>query len=229
MNKLLIEKDSIIDIKDKEYDIEIINNCHLKLNVLNSSEIKILIKSNVKIEIVLEENINLLINQLGINSSIDYIITLKEKSKINVIDSIISSVDSINNIKIIHKGNNSETKFYTNGINISNNKMYYYLDGIINKDIKGVFLVENSKIINYQNGDSKIIPNLIVDTKEVNANHSAFIGTLNKDDISYLMSRGISKKDANNLLLKSILLSKMSLNTDIFIKEILNILKGEIK
>ena len=82
------------------------------------------------------------------------------------------------------------------------------------------YLEETSKIINLSDGDSKIIPNLIIDTKEVIANHSAFIGTFNNNDLNYLMSRGITKDIAYKLLIKSILLSNMKLDTNIFIKEI---------
>ena len=229
MNKIQIEKDTILELNNQENEINITKNCNIKFKVFGVCKIKLLIKANVKIEIQLEKKANLLVNQLGINSSIDYLVNLDCESKLFVVDSILSEKDCINHIKLIHNGNNCETKFYTNGINYGNNKMYFNLDGVIPKDLQGTFLEENSKIINCLDGDSKIIPNLIIDTKEVIANHSAFIGTLNKDDIAYLMSRGITKQNAKKLLMKSILLSKMSLNIEDFIEEIvlyLNINKG---
>ena len=58
------------------------------------------------------------------------------------------------------------------------------------------------------------------DTKEVVANHSAFIGTFNNNDLYYLMSRGIDKKNAYKLLIKSVLLSNMKLDTNTFLNSI---------
>ena len=123
----------------------------------------------------------------------------------------------------IIKNNNST--IYTNGINLENNKLYFNLNGIVTKDSINSVLTENSTIINMDDGDSKIIPNLIIDTKEVSANHSAFIGTFSDEELYYLMSRGINKEMAENLLLKSILLKGMNLDKDIFIKEIGEYLK----
>ena len=51
-----------------------------------------------------------------------------------------------------------------------------------------------------------IKPNLFIDENDVVANHSALIGTFKDDEIFYLMSRGLDKKDAENLLTKGFLL-----------------------
>ena len=77
--------------------------------------------------------------------------------------------------------------------------------------------IESSKIINLDNkSDSKIIPNLIIDNKDVVANHSAFIGEFSLNEINYLRSRGISLEDAYRLLLKANLLNGMELEIDMY-------------
>ena len=221
MNKLNIDTKEFYKDIDNDYEIEINKDLDINLKIIKDSNILILVKnSNVKIKIELLDNIKLVINQLGIDSSVDYDIIVNNNSNLMIVDSILTKVDSINNINIIHKGNNSLTNFYTNGINLDKNKLYFNLNGVIEKNSLNSELNENSKIINIKDGDSLIIPNLIVDTKEVIANHSAFIGTFSIDDLYYLMSRGISKKNSKNLLIKSILLSKMNLEKDNFIKEI---------
>ena len=178
MNKIIIEKDIDLILYKDEYEIEIINNSNINLSI-NNKEVKIIMlikNSNININLIVNDNNKLIINSLGINSCINYNVNIKNNCNLLIVDSILSKIDSINKIKLNHEGNNSITKFYTNGINLDNNKMYFYLDGIISKDCLNVYLEENSKIINNKDGDSKIIPNLIVDTKEVIANHSAFIG-----------------------------------------------------
>ena len=56
-----------------------------------------------------------------------------------------------------------------------------------------------------------INPNLLIDENDVSASHSALIGKFNDEEIFYLRSRGISEKNAVNLLVKGLLLSKLSL------------------
>ena len=63
-----------------------------------------------------------------------------------------------------------------------------------------------------------IKPNLFIDENDVIASHSALIGTFSKDEIFYLMSRGIDKKEAQKLLARGLLLKgidyyKEKLNT----------------
>ena len=229
MNKIQIDKDKIINLENDEYQLIINNDCNIEfiVNKNINSKVSILVKSsNINIKILLESNSSLIINQLGCDSSINYDVNINNNSNLYVVDSIISKVDSINNINLSHKGNNSEIKFYTNGINLDNKKMYYNVNGIISKDISDVYLEENSKIINIKDGDSKIIPNLIVDSKDISANHSAYIGTLDNETLNYLMSRGIEKDKAKDLIIKSILLSKRNLNIDEFIKEICLYIEG---
>lgn len=44
-------------------------------------------------------------------------------------------------------------------------------------------------------------PMLLIDEDEVKAGHAASVGQVNKDQIYYLMSRGISREDATNLII----------------------------
>ena len=44
------------------------------------------------------------------------------------------------------------------------------------------------------------MPNLYIDEYDVVANHSASIGSISKDDLFYLMSRGLTKEEATSLV-----------------------------
>lgn len=215
MNKIIIDT-RVFDLTIKEdcvYEIDNLNNnSDISINILENvkATINLLIKtSQVNITIKLHENSNLVVNQLGINSSININSYLSSLSNLRYVDSILSSVDSINNIEIVQRGESSKCVFFANGINLSNNKFFFTINGIIEKNSLNVYLEENSKIINIMNGNSKIIPNLLVDNKDVVANHSAFIGTFNNEDIWYLNSRGIETIEAWYLLLKATLFGNM--------------------
>ena len=214
MNKIFIDtKNYNLNIQnDLVYEIHIQNDTDITISVLEnvSSKINLFIKnSHVKITINNLENSDLIVNQLAINSSISLNINLNLCSKIRYNNSILTNVDSINEITINHLESNSSSMVIANGINLSDNKFFFLIDGIVNKDSLNVVLDEKSKIINIGDGNSKIIPNLIVNNQEVMANHSAFIGKFNEEEINYLKSRGISDETAKKLLLTSLLLGNM--------------------
>ena len=219
MNKIVIdtkEFNLIID-KNENYSLEIINTQVLNIKVLTNitSKVTVLIpETNININLELEDNSNLLINQLSIDNNLNLDINLLENSNLQYIISFLSSNDSLNNITINHKESNSHSKVVTNAVNLSNHKLYLSMNGIIPKTSLNCFLEENSKIINLNNGDSKIIPNLIIDNKEVVANHSAFIGKFKEDEVNYLKSRGLNQETINDLLLKATLLNGMKLEYD---------------
>ena len=73
---------------------------------------------------------------------------------------------------------------------------------------------------------ANIKPNLIIDNNEIEANHSAYIGTFKEDEMFYLMSRGINKKNCYKLLLKAFLLNNMQIESEKFVN-IIDTLGGE--
>ena len=223
MNKIIIDTNEYnLDLIQDSY-LDIRCNSIINLKVIKDNKINLMILNkfnNITINLEMFDNTSLEINSLGINATINYNLKQHNNSSLFVVSSILTKVDSINIINIRHVGNNNTTKFYTHGVNLENNKLYFNLNGVVNKNLIGCYLDEISKIINLMDGESKIIPNLIIDTKEVIANHSAFIGTFKIDDLYYLMSRGINRNYAYKLLIKSTLLANMNLDTNTFLKEI---------
>ena len=231
MNKIIVDTETFelnfdetsdeyifLDVKCSIINIKVNNNKFNKLVVFVKN-------NNLKINLEMKDNSHLEINNLGIDSSTNYDILIHNECHLILVDSILSKKDSINNLNINNIGKNNYSKIYTNGINLENNKLYFQINGIVSKNSTNSILSENSKIINLKDGDSKIIPNLIIDTKEVKADHSAFIGTFTKDELFYLMSRGIKEEFAKNLLIKSVLLKGMELDKEKFIREIGEYLK----
>ena len=76
-------------------------------------------------------------------------------------------------------------------------------------------------VINNSNVTSDLKQDIFIDENDVIANHSALIGTFSTDEIFYLMSRGISKKESENLLTKGFLLKGITYYKDT-LKEIIN-------
>ncbi len=212
MNKIYIDTSNYkLEIKDdSSYFLESkLNNLNLYIEVYKNINSKVFLltrNSKVNIEVKLRDNSNIIINSLGIDASISSMITLGEDSNLRFLESIISKVDTVNKIKITHIGKNSHSTYINNGVNLGENKFYFEVDGMITKNSRGSFLEEDSIIINRKDGDSKIIPNLIVDNEDVTANHAAFIGNFKDSDIWYLESRGINQEEIEKLLLQATLL-----------------------
>ena len=223
MNKIIVDTDEKTQEINEDLHLEIVKSGTINLKIVSSNNIKLLIRvldSHTKINLELFDDSNIVINSLGINSSISYDINIKDNTNLLIVDSIISNTDSINNIDIHDEGSDNNIEIYTNGINLENKKLYFNLNGIVSASSTNTNLSENSKVINVSDGDSKIIPNLIIDTKEVIASHSAYIGAFSNEDLYYLESRGISLKYAKKLLIKSILLSKMTIEKEMITREV---------
>ena len=102
MNKIFIDKEEFeLKVSSNSYYIEVKTNTNLNLEILENinASIDIFIKnSNSSLNIKQKNNSNLKINILGIDSSVD--INLITSAKIEIIDSILVSNDSVNKIKI---------------------------------------------------------------------------------------------------------------------------------
>lgn len=63
---------------------------------------------------------------------------------------------------------------------------------VAHQSTKGLTLTKKTKI--------KALPNLYIDEYDVIANHACSIGSINKDDLFYLMSRGMNQEEASKII-----------------------------
>ena len=165
------------------------------------------------------------------NSSFNKDITIKDNSSLTI--DYFKNINEDNNEINIYIGNNSSLVFNHSYINNSNYNLKINInytgekssvlvnirgvnDGGISKvDIDGALLNNNInnildekiKIINTNNGKVICKPNMYIKTSEIIANHENAIGNINKDEVFYLMSKGISKDNAEKLIINGYLLS----------------------
>lgn len=165
------------------------------------------------------------------NSSFNKDITIKDNSSLTI--DYFKNINEDNNEINIYIGNNSSLVFNHSYINNNNYNLKINInyigekssvlvnirgvnDGGISKvDIDGTLLNNNIsnildekiKIINTNNGKVICKPNMYIKTSEIIANHENAIGNINKDEIFYLMSKGISRENAEKLIINGYLLS----------------------
>lgn len=190
MNKIVLDKEKNINLnvsEDTTCTIPKENNIN-DLNINISDGVKLIINQYSE---VIENNLFIRINQSN-NSDFIYNHSFISKKEYNL------------NINVNMIGNNSKNVINVHGIS-DEGKSKVVVDGSVIKDTRDNELYENIKLLNINNGTSNIYPNMYIDTKNVIANHSASISTVNEDYIFYLMSKGIDRKNAIKLILDGFL------------------------
>ena len=125
------------------------------------------------------------------------------------------------NFLVYHNAKNTVSNILNNGVNILDGKLEFNVSGFVLNGMTVCNIDQKARIINMTENSCIIKPNLFIDEEDVIANHSALIGTFSFEEVFYLMSRGISKKETLNLLTKGFLLKGITYYKEI-LKEIIN-------
>lgn len=182
----------------------------------------IIVDNNINKEICLfnekYENINIIIKD---NASlfIDYFNDIEKlKTKINIEignkSSITFNHSYLNknsyelNIDVNYKSELSSAVINIKGINDNGLSSINAIGKVESNNINNV-LDEKIKLININNGKSICKPIMLINTSKVIANHENAIGSINEEELFYLMSKGLTKENAIKLLCKGYLLSNM--------------------
>ncbi len=154
-----------------------------------------------------------IIYHFSINGSSNVEINLnKEDINLYYYYNNINYDDNKLNIKVNHNKDNTHSELYNHGVNVKDNYLTYNVEGSVLRDSNKCICNQDNQIINIRNGKSTIKPNLLIDNYDVDSNHAAYIGKFKDEYLFYLMSRGISKKNAYLLLLKGFLINSDSID-----------------
>lgn len=219
MNKILVDKENNIEIKDNAVELNI-----------QVPELTIKIKGKVLIQEICKkdnENLNLTID-IEPNSSLIYnrfILHKKADNKINIIQNNNSSVsfnysyiayDKVNlNINSELKGNNNETEIKVSSVTEEQGNTVVSSTADILPNIKDNNLIESIRILLLNNEESICIPNLLVSSNEVEVNHAATISCIDPNYLFYLNSKGLSTEASTKLIKNGFLLSNLDINNQI--------------
>ena len=212
INNLVIEEDTelVFNFKDTSRDIYIVVEDNICLNIVDIS-----FNTSNKINITLKNDSRVIYNKFSINSG-DYIYTLLDGEYSNVVinNSVVNNDDTKMKFVIEHNNTNTSSNLSNHGVNNSSGTLYFNVDSKINRSASLACADQENKIINLVTGDSKILPNLLVDNYDVSASHSAYISDFDKESMFYLKSRGISEKDARRLLLEGFLIGNLNVDDE---------------
>ena len=213
--KLKVKEDT-----DLELDINVSesNKLDIYINVLKGVKLKIneyLSGNDLKIQYkyYLEENSNVDIKKINnINSVKEYdIFNLNgENAKVKRVLKTISSDKQKYDMLVYHNTKETSSDLINHGVNIKSGDLIFNVSSFVPKDISNCFVNQSNRIINLTQGNCVINPNMYIDCFDVNANHSAFIGSFSEEELFYLQSRGIDKETATKLLIRGFLTSDLN-------------------
>lgn len=211
--------DEIVIKKDLDLELDLSKYLNLTFNLTISKKVKsniyIITKQNaiLDININVEEdasvkcffaffnrktNIDIRTNLLGKNSNSNINIISLSNNNISTFNTTINhlndNTNSIINNSLILNNNSSSISIIKS--NIKNKS----IDSNSSQTIDALLLDDKSKI--------EMTPSLFINENEVFANHSSNISRINKDDLYYILSKGISKKDAEKMYILSFLMKQ---------------------
>ena len=223
IEEVVVEEDTILVIELEEVER------NLTINVMPNTCLRVFDcgdRTKNTITYNIDSNCNVVINKLSKDSNDKVTINVNDRDSIvDIHNSIINYGSNTYKVTVNHKEESSTSKIVNHAINVNDNEFKFIIDGVIDKKAINTKLRQDNKIINLNEGKSYILPDLIVDNSEIEAEHSAYIGTFDEDKIFYLESRGIRREDAEKLLIKAFLLNDMELEEkerDIFVAKIEN-------
>lgn len=205
-NKIYINKDITIIYLD--------SNCSFEFYISNNINMFEYYKNSYSNNIYnIGINSSLIFNRFSYDCSIDTLINIDYPySKLKYKYSCININDNKYSIYVKHNSSNTYSKVVNHGLNLTSKKLDFLVNGIILKESSNVSCNQDSKIILKDDNNSSIKPNLLVDNYDVEANHSCYIGHFRNEEIFYLQTRGLTKKESENILAKAFLLGDMDIN-----------------
>lgn len=241
MNNILVINNNINNYSDDNIEIE--NNTiyfkksgkyNIKYKKTNTIDITYKLKDNINITIyeyqnntsslnsnvkyLLAENSILNINKFSINDIVKETIIIDLEginSEINYHFSNISTNQEKYNIIINHNAPKTISNIINRTISTNDAMIDYTIDSILPKNNYNCILNQETKIITNDSSNCYIRPNMFIDEEEVDARHASYIGKFKEEELFYLMTRGLSLKDAIKLLVKGYILSNINIEEEL--------------
>ncbi len=222
MNKEYV---NTIVLSTGEYDLEKFNNSSMLIIKGDSIVNAINLHNNLNLKIRIEEGSSLILNMFDYAVMLDISIDIEayDGATFTVNDAFIAEKKYGLDINTKLYGDNIYGTVNIRGINEEEGTIKVLMNGRVAGNTHGNTLNEYARVLNKSYMSTVLIPNLLVDTNEIEANHGVSIGMIREEELFYLMSKGIPKHTAVKLIEEGFILSIMP---DEVKKKIQNILVG---
>lgn len=229
MNKIIIDKENyvelnnenvILDIKVDKLVIDIKGNVSLDEIAHKENE-------NLDLEIKLNPHSSLIYNRFMVHNTINNKIKITQDYNSNIIFNYSFIANDEGKLDILSElcGDNNKTEIKVKSVTLNNGKITIKTTASVKEKIKDNDLLESIKVLILNDLESTIIPDLLVSSNEVIVNHAATLSSVNKDELQYLMGKGLSLDSAKKLIKNGFLISNLIVN-DETLEKISEILDG---
>ena len=203
---ILVKKNitaTLIENNKDNRDIKISLEPNSNINYLS---IDLANNSNKEINMDKDSTLNMVISNFNGGNKFLKVYLNDENATLDIKSIIMMKNDNDDEIiEVYHNAKNTTSKI-ENYVTSNNAKVNIDVIGKIKKDMSNSNCVQKSRgIILSNNSTIKVKPVLLIDEFDVSANHGCAIGKIDEEGLYYLMSRGISKKDAEMLIIKGFL------------------------
>lgn len=230
MNKILIDKENNIEIKDNAVELDI-KVKDLTLNIKGSVLInEICHKDNEELNLTIniEPKSSLIYNRFILHNKANNNITINQDNISNVsFNYSIVATDKVElTINSTLSGNDNETSIKVASVTEQKGKVIITSTADVLPKIENNNLLESIKILLLNDEESICIPNLLVSSNEVEVNHAATISGIPQDYLFYLNSKGLSNEAATKLIKNGYLINNLDINKNIK-EQIMDLIGGE--
>lgn len=211
-----------------EFNLHLEENASLELLTFNNGS-----TANVKLNANLKAGAKLTVyNMIISGKNVDIVeeIYLEDKTaEANVLNVCLgydeAKINSLIHIFHTHEYTNSDLETYA--IALDSSVLTLDNNATIKNGCKKSVAHQKAKGLNLSpNSTIKAQPNLYIDEFDVEASHSASVGNINKDELFYLMSRGLRESDARKIVVLGFINPLVDKISDSYSEEIQNIKQG---
>lgn len=206
-SEIVVSKNENYLLLDTPYNKNILVKSGANLTILTYNEneelsLNIDVEKDANVEVyhvikaindyTIKENINLL-NE-GANVKVMAVMLGLNSAKIN------------SKITIYHETKNTTSELLTYAIAKENTFINIDNNAYIRKNAKSTNARQSARGLSLSNNAKILVqPNLYIDEYDVMASHGVAMGSINKDDLFYLMSRGLTKEEASNMVIMGLI------------------------
>lgn len=219
--------ESVVD----EFNLTLEENASLELLTFNNGS-----TNNVKLNAHLAKGATLTVYNMVITGKnveiVENIYLEDETSNSNVLNVCLGYDKAIVNslIHIFHNHEYTNSELETYAIALDEAVLTLDNNATIKQGCKKSVAHQKAKGLNLSASSTiKAQPNLYIDEFDVEASHSASVGNINKEELFYLMSRGLKESDARKIVVLGFINPLVDKISDSYNEEIQNIKQGLLK
>lgn len=217
MNKIIVDEVEVVDLNNQKTEL-VFESTTVVLNVIGDVKATILkcLVDNLNLTINLSKNSSLNFNMFFDKNvtNVDIKINQESKSRVEFNNSFVATNNVSYRIDSVVAGNDNVTELNIKALTKDKGKVRIDATGLIDSDTHNNDFTESIKCLALNDTNNMIIPNLIVNSSDAIVNHNTTISSVEEHFLFYLMSKGLSKLAATELVTKGFLINCLKITEE---------------